>query len=102
MYRNYQIIKVNDDSSIKVEYLKINYMDISNPDNLKGDDLLNHIAAKVLETEIDSDFLDPELGVMEALEINNAPPEESYMEIPEPVDPSITVPDNESESTDPV
>lgn len=90
--KNFQIIKINDDSSIKVEYLKTDYIDISNPDNLKGDDLVAYITTKVLECEIASDFLDPESGVLELLEINMNVPTES----------SIESPVAESESTDPV
>jgi hypothetical protein len=90
--KNFQIIKINDDSSIKVEYLKTDYIDIPNPDNLKGDDLVAHITTKVFETEVASDFLDPESGVLELLEINMNVPTES----------SIESPVAESESTDPV
>jgi len=90
--KNFQIIKINDDSSIKVEYLKTDYIDIPNPDNLKGDDLVAHITTKVFETEGASDFLDPESGVLELLEINMNVSTES----------SVESPVAEPESTDPI
>jgi hypothetical protein len=68
--KNFQIIKINEDSSIKVEFLKTDYIDIPNPDNLKGLDLLSYITIKVADAEVASDFLDAEPNVLETLEIN--------------------------------
>ena len=67
--KNFQIIKINEDSSIKVEYLKTNYIDITNPGNLKGLDLLTHITNTIDEFQRESDFLDPEPGTLETLEL---------------------------------
>ena len=73
--KNFQIIKINEDSSIKVEYLKTDYVDIPNPDNLKGLDLLTYITNNVDEFQRESDFLDPEPGTLETLEITLIEPE---------------------------
>jgi len=80
--KNFQIIKINEDSSIKVEYLKTDYVDIPNPDNLKGFDLLTYITNNVDEFQRESDFLDPESGTLETLEITSIEPE--LLEIPNP------------------
>ena len=80
--KNFQIIKINEDSSIKVEYLKTDYVDIPNPDNLKGLDLLTYITNNVDEFQRESDFLDPEPGTLETLEITSIEPE--LLEIPNP------------------
>lgn len=68
--KNFQVIKINEDSTIKVEYLKTDYIDIPNPNNLKGLDLIEHITNSILEFKKESDFLDPEPNVLELLEIN--------------------------------
>ena len=68
--KNFQIIKINEDSSIKVEYLKTDYTDIPNPDGLKGEDLFAHITNIISEFQRESDFLNPEPNVLETLEIN--------------------------------
>jgi hypothetical protein len=68
--KNFQIIKINEDSSIKVEYLKTDYTDIPNPDGLKGEDLFVHITNIISEFQRESDFLNPEPNVLETLEIN--------------------------------
>jgi len=80
--KNFQIIKINEDSSIKVEYLKTDYVDIPNPDNLKGLDILTYITNNVDEFQRESDFLDPEPGTLETLEITSIEPE--LLEIPNP------------------
>ena len=67
--KNFQIIKINEDSSIKVEYLKTDYTDIPNPNGLKGEDLFAHITNIISEFQRESDFLDPEPNVLETLEI---------------------------------
>lgn len=83
--KNFQIIKVNEDSSIKVEYFKTDYVDIPNPDGLKGFDLMAFISNTVVELQRESDFLDPESGVLETLEINIG--EVEPVEIPKPENP---------------
>lgn len=83
--KNFQIIKVNEDSSIKVEYFKTDYVDIPNPDGLKGFDLMAFISNTVVELQRESDFLDPESGVLETLEINIGEVEPT--EIPKPENP---------------
>jgi hypothetical protein len=67
--KNFQIIKINEDSSIKVEYLKTDYTDIPNPDGLKGEDLFVHITNIISEFQRESDFLNPEPDVLTTLEI---------------------------------
>lgn len=81
--KNFQIIKINEDSSIKVEYLKTDYVDITNPDNLKGLDLLTHITNSIDEFQRESDFLDPEPGTLETLEITEIEPESFEITQPE-------------------
>ena len=73
--QNIQYIKVNEDSSIKVEYLKTYYVDIPNPDNLKGDALVAYIGGKISEISAEEDFLDPEDGILDQLEIVHRLPE---------------------------
>jgi hypothetical protein len=64
-----QFIKINEDSSIKVEYKRTQYIDIPNPDNLKGVDLIAYVTEKIIEAEARDDFIDPEEGILEELEI---------------------------------
>jgi len=80
--KNFQIIKINEDSSIKVEYLKTDYTDIPNPDGLKGVDLLLHITNIISEFQLKSDFLDPEPGILETLEIDFGKPTEVKLSVP--------------------
>jgi len=67
--KNIQFIKVNDDSTITVEYKKTAYIDIPNPDDLKGLDLIAYITEKIVDIEKTDDFLEPEEGILEQLEI---------------------------------
>jgi hypothetical protein len=67
--KNFQIIKINEDSSIKVEYLKTDYINIPNPDGLKGLDLILHIANSINEFQRDVGFFNPEPDILKKLEI---------------------------------
>lgn len=78
--KNIQFIKVNDDSSIKVEYLKTTYLDVANPDNLIGQDLLTYVTAKIAELHAQEDFLDPEEGILETLELTPVETETANVE----------------------
>ena len=67
--KNFQIIKINEDSSIKVEYLKTDYINIPNPDVLKGLDLILHITNSINEFQRNAGFFNPEPDILEKLEI---------------------------------
>ena len=41
---DFQFIKVNEDSTIKVEYRTTNYTNISNPDGLTGQELIAFVS----------------------------------------------------------
>ena len=84
--KNFQIIKINEDSSIKVEYLKTDYTDIPNPNGLKGLDLFLHINNIISEFQLKSDFLDPVPGILETLEINFGEPTEVKLSLPATVE----------------
>ena len=73
---NVQYIKVNEDSSIKVEYLKTEYVDIPNPENLKGQELVAHIVEKINEISAEADFLEPDEDILEQLEIIQEQPQQ--------------------------
>ena len=64
-----QFIKINEDSSIKVEYRRTEYIDIPNPNNLKGVNLIAYVTEKIIEAEAQDDFINPEEGILEELEI---------------------------------
>lgn len=81
--KNIQFIKVNEDSSIKVEYKRTEYIDIPNPDNLKGLDLIAYVTEKIVEAEARDDFLDPEEGILDALEISQEEVVSVELELPE-------------------
>ena len=81
--KNIQFIKVNDDSTITVEYKKTTYIDIPNPDNLKGLDLIVYVTEKIVDMEKNDDFLEPETGILEQLEISQDEVVTVDLELPE-------------------
>jgi hypothetical protein len=81
--KNIQFIKVNDDSTITVEYKKTTYIDIPNPDNLKGLDLIAYVTEKIVDVEKNDDFLDPEQGILDQLEITQDEVIPVDLELPE-------------------
>lgn len=81
--KNIQFIKVNDDSTITVEYKKTTYIDIPNPDDLKGFDLIAYVTEKIVEIEAKDDFLDPEEGILDQLEISQDEVVTVDLELPE-------------------
>ena len=81
--KNIQFIKVNDDSTITVEYKKTTYIDIPNPDDLKGLDLIAYVTEKIVEIEAKDDFLDPEEGILDQLEISQDEVVTVDLELPE-------------------
>ena len=81
--KNIQFIKVNDDSTITVEYKKTAYIDIPNPDDLKGLDLIAYVTEKIVEIEAKDDFLEPEEDILEQLEISEEEVVPVDLELPE-------------------
>jgi hypothetical protein len=83
---DFQFIKVNEDSTIKVEYKTTNYTNISNPDNLTGQELIAFVFEKVTELSANDIFIDPEPGILETLGIQQTIPEIPEMTIMEIVE----------------
>ena len=81
--KNIQFIKVNGDSTITVEYKKTAYIDIPNPDDLKGLDLIAYVTEKIVDIEKTDDFLEPEDGILEQLEISQEEVVPVDLELPE-------------------
>ena len=54
---DFQFIKVNEDSTIKVEYKTTNYTNISNPDGLTGQELIAFVSEKITELSADEVFI---------------------------------------------
>ena len=77
-----QFIKVNANSSITVEYKKTEYIDIPNPDNLKGVELIAYVREKIIEADARDNFLDPEEDILEQLEITQTAPTSVVIETP--------------------
>ena len=85
---DFQFIKVNEDSTIKVEYRTTNYTNISNPDGLTGQELIAFVFKKVNELSADDVFINPEPGILETLGVQQTIPEMTIMEIVETVLPT--------------
>lgn len=66
---DFQFIKINADSSIKMEYKRTEHVDIPNPDNLKGKDLFDYVSVKIAELQSQDVFFDLEEDILEKLEL---------------------------------
>lgn len=64
-----QFIKVNENSTITVEYQTTRYVDIANPDNLTGQELIAHVTQKISELSAEEDYLEPDEGILVTLGI---------------------------------
>ncbi len=85
---DFQFIKVNEDSTIKVEYKTTNYTNISNPDGLTGQELIAFVSEKLTELSADDVFINPESDILLTLGIQQTIPEMNIMEIVETVLPT--------------
>ena len=85
---DFQFIKVNEDSTIKVEYRTTNYTNISNPDGLTGQELIAFVSEKITELSADDVFINPEIDILKTLGIEQTIPEMTIMEIVETVLPT--------------
>lgn len=85
---DFQFIKVNEDSTIKVEYRTTNYTNISNPDGLTGQELIAFVSEKITELSADDVFINPEIDILKTLGIEQIIPEMTIMEIVETVLPT--------------
>ena len=85
---DFQFIKVNEDSTIKVEYRTTNYTNISNPDGLTGQELIAFVSEKITELSADDVFINPESDILLTLGIQQTIPEMNIMEIVETVLPT--------------
>ena len=85
---NFQFIKVNEDSTIKVEYRTTNYTNISNPDGLTGQELIAFVSEKITELSTDDVFINPESDILLTLGIQQTIPVMNIMEIVETVLPT--------------
>jgi len=85
---DFQFIKVNEDSTIKVEYRTTNYTNISNPDGLTGQELIAFVSEKLTELSADDVFINPESDILLTLGIQQTIPEMNIMEIVETVLPT--------------
>ena len=85
---DFQFIKVNEDSTIKVEYKTTNYTNISNPDGLTGQELIAFVSEKITELSADDVFINPEIDILKTLGIEQTIPEMTIMEIVETVLPT--------------
>ncbi len=85
---NFQFIKVNEDSTIKVEYKTTNYTNISNPDGLTGQELIAFVSEKITELSADEVFINPESDILLTLGIQQTIPVMNTMEIVETVLPT--------------
>ena len=85
---DFQFIKVNEDSTIKVEYRTTNYTNISNPDGLTGQELIAFVSEKITELSADDVFINPEIDILKTLGIEQTIPEMNIMEIVETVLPT--------------
>jgi|LakMenE18May11ns_1017448.scaffolds.fasta_scaffold9708141_2 hypothetical protein len=72
---DFQFIKVNEDSTIKVEYRTTNYTNISNPDGLTGQELIAFVSEKITELSADDVFINPEIDILKTLGIEHTIPE---------------------------
>ena len=66
---DFQFIKVNEDSTIKVEYRTTNYTNISNPDGLTGQELIAFVSEKITELSADDVIINPENDILITLGI---------------------------------
>jgi len=85
---DFQFIKVNEDSTIKVEYRTTNYTNISNPDGLTGQELIAFVSEKITELSADEVFINPESDILLTLGIQQTIPVMNTMEIVETVLPT--------------
>ena len=85
---DFQFIKVNEDSTIKVEYKTTNYTNISNPNGLTGQELVAFVSEKITELSADDVFINPEIDILKTLGIEQTIPEMTIMEIVETVLPT--------------
>jgi len=85
---DFQFIKVNEDSTIKVEYKTTNYTYISNPDGLTGQELIAFVSEKITELSADEVFINPESDILLTLGIQQTIPVMNTMEIVETVLPT--------------
>jgi hypothetical protein len=85
---DFQFIKVNEDSTIKVEYRTTNYTNISNPDGLTGQELIAFVSEKITELSADDVIIDPENDILITLGIEEPIREMLIMEVVENVVPT--------------
>jgi hypothetical protein len=85
---DFQFIKVNEDSTIKVEYRTTNYTNISNPDGLTGQELIAFVSGKITELSADDVSINPESDILLTLGIQQTIPVMNTMEIVETVLPT--------------
>lgn len=85
---DFQFIKVNEDSTIKVEYRTTNYTNISNPDGLTGHELITFVSEKITELSADDVIIDPENDILITLGIEEPIREMLIMEVVENVVPT--------------
>ena len=85
---DFQFIKVNEDSTIKVEYRTTNYTNISNPDGLTGQELIAFVSEKIIELSADDVIINPENGILITLGIEEPTREMVIMEVVETVLPT--------------
>ena len=85
---DFQFIKVNEDSTIKVEYKTTNYTNISNPDNLTGQELIAFVSEKITELSANDVYINAEADILLTLGIEQTIPEMTIMEIVETVLPT--------------
>ena len=85
---DFQFIKVNEDSTIKVEYKTTNYINISNPDGLTGQELIGFVSEKITELSADDVIINPENGILITLGIEEPTREMVIMEVVENVIPT--------------
>lgn len=85
---DFQFIKVNEDSTIKVEYRTTNYTNISNPDGLTGQELIAFVSEKITELSADDVSINPESDILLTLGIQQTIPVMNTMEIVETVLPT--------------
>ena len=85
---DFQFIKVNEDSTIKVEYRTTNYTNISNPDGLTGQELIAFVSEKITELSADDVIIDPENDILITLGIEEPIREMLIMDVVENVVPT--------------
>jgi hypothetical protein len=85
---DFQFIKVNEDSTIKVEYRTTNYTNISNPDGLTGQELIAFVSEKITELSADDVIINPENDILITLGIEEPIREMLIMEVVENVIPT--------------